>query len=55
MFLLADDILIDGIGRGEAKDESSYCNHDNTEDHQCMPAVKERTNITENLYQGCNI
>lgn len=41
MFLLADNILIDGVGRGEAKDESPNCNHDNTKDHQSMPAEKE--------------
>lgn len=42
MFLLAVDVLIDGVGCGDAKDESSQCNHDNTKDHQSMPAVKEK-------------
>lgn len=50
MFLLADDVLIDGVGSGEAKDESPDCNHDDTEDHQSMPTGKERTNIKENLH-----
>lgn len=41
MFLLADHVLIDGVGRGEAEDERSNRNHDNTEDHQSVPAVRE--------------
>ena len=45
MFLLADDVLIDGVGCGEAKDESSNRNHDNTVDYQAMPAVIERPMI----------
>lgn len=27
---LADDVLIYGVGRREAEDESSHCNHDNS-------------------------
>lgn len=41
-FLLADDILIYGVGRREAKDKSSDCNHDDTEDHEPMPAAIDR-------------
>lgn len=32
VFLLADDILIYGVGRREAKDERSDCYHDNAKD-----------------------
>lgn len=51
MFLLADDVLIDGVGRGEAKDESANCYHDNTKDHQSMPAVTERPALKE-IHKG---
>lgn len=30
--LLADNILIDGVGCRQAKDKSSDCNHDNSKD-----------------------
>lgn len=62
MSLLADDILIDGVGRGEPEDESSKCNHDNTEDHHPMPAVTERSTLqktpiedTDSLKSALNI
>lgn len=32
VFLLADDILIYGVGRREAKDKRSDCYHDNAKD-----------------------
>lgn len=37
-----DDVLVDRIGGGLAKDECSNGNHDDTIDHQPMPTVEER-------------
>lgn len=55
MLPLADNVLIDGVGCGEAEDESSDCNHDNTKDYQSMPAVKEKTKEISVLERAFNI
>lgn len=36
------NVLIDGVGSGEAEDKSSKRNHGNAEDDQSMPAVKTK-------------
>lgn len=51
LFLLADDILIYGVGRREAKDKSSDRNHDDAKDHEPMPAVTKRS--TEKCTDWC--
>lgn len=54
-FPSVDDVLVDGVRRGEAEYERSKCNHGDTEDHQPVPAVKESKYIRlsmDNLF--CN-
>lgn len=39
--LLADHVLVNGVGRREAEDESAHGNHDDGQDHQRVPAEQE--------------